>query len=571
MSASRVAVVRPVGWSHPIVLTIRSLNALRGNDPAARMSTSVDLDGRQRELRPMKFRELPPAARAVVCLVWLGGLVALGYGARQEMTLDWTRTAVVLALGAVFATRVVRVGARFHMSVSHPFVFAALLLDGVQAALMVAILNAFVAGLTAARRMRTYQIAFNLAAMATNTLVATLIWDAMRPALAFGSFEAEILPVLGASVGFYLANTGLVALTSALSTGGAFWTTWRTASLWAWPAFLAGSLLGLVMAHLVMRAGLLTLGATLPLCWLIYGSFRLYVSRNDEREERIRTVERLNFELEDKVRVRTDELVQVNERLLTSNAELGAANERLAELETMRGDLTHMLVHDLKSPLTAIQLGVQILAEAPEEAAGRTLGSIADATDRLRGMVQDILDVARLEEATIELDRAALPVRALLQEVIEHFESVAADDDHSIVLEVIGRPCVGADIRLIRRVIENLLSNAIKHTPRGGDVSVAAEQNDDGVVITVADRGPGVPVELREAVFDKFMSGAARQARGVSNHGLGLTFARLAVEAHGGRIWIEPRAGGGSRLRFTLPVHDEVLVAATVPARLTSG
>jgi signal transduction histidine kinase len=104
-------------------------------------------------------------------------------------------------------------------------------------------------------------------------------------------------------------------------------------------------------------------------------------------------------------------------------------------------------------------------------------------------------------------------------------------------------------------VLANLLANALEHDRAGEEIRVAVEPagEGDGVRVSVADRGPGVPEHLREAVFEKYSRGESRRSGALGNQGLGLTFCKLAVEAHGGRIWVEPRPGGGSRFCFELP------------------
>ena len=123
---------------------------------------------------------------------------------------------------------------------------------------------------------------------------------------------------------------------------------------------------------------------------------------------------------------------------------------------------------------------------------------------------------------------------------------------------------VRADPAILRRVFDNLLGNALEHSPQGGTILVNVVSCDEGIEITVADQGPGVPEAFRERIFEKFQRLENRKTVPGANRGLGLTFCRLAIEAHGGTIWVDEAPGGGARFRALLPASEEA--GATVEA-----
>jgi signal transduction histidine kinase len=256
-------------------------------------------------------------------------------------------------------------------------------------------------------------------------------------------------------------------------------------------------------------------------------------------------------------RVRTQlRMKSLLDEVTESRDSLARQNDQLTQLENLRRDLFHMVVHDLKSPLAALELSVDLLRD--QESARRnglgetTIHNIADCSRQLGSLVRNILDVARLEESGIELHSAHFDFAGLSEASLRFFQVIARNERKRIVVRSSpGAARAYGDLDVLGRVLENFVSNALRLSPEGSEIELSAEPADDGATcITVADRGPGVPESERLTIFDKFRSGGTTSGH---NHGLGLTYCKLAVEAHGGRIWVEPRPGGGSLFRFTLP------------------
>jgi len=234
--------------------------------------------------------------------------------------------------------------------------------------------------------------------------------------------------------------------------------------------------------------------------------------------------------------------------------------ERL--VERMRDDLIHSMVHDLRNPLTAIYGALSFLDDTlgPQLSnAQRQLWDIAvENTNTMLRLVKAILEINRLESRQMPLEQGLVSLHSLVSMVLESQSLLAADKGISLANEVSpGLPPVWADERLIERVLQNLIGNAIKFTPDGGAVRVTARRDETvpgRVVVSVSDNGAGIPAEIRGRLFQKFVTGSQPE-RG---SGLGLAFCRMAIEAHGERIWVEDTPGGGTTISFTMPLPPSV-------------
>ncbi len=226
----------------------------------------------------------------------------------------------------------------------------------------------------------------------------------------------------------------------------------------------------------------------------------------------------------------------------------------IRRLEAMREDLIHAMVHDLRNPLTAIHGSVKLLMRQLADASDNTLQLveiIRSSTERMLSLVTSILEIARLEEGQVPLQRQPFALQDFLPQTLALLRVVAQRKQITLTLECApDLPRVEADPDLIRRVIENLVGNALKFTPEGGDVRVSAwyDAETDRVHVSVRDTGGGIPEMLRGRLFQKFSPGN-QVGRG---SGLGLAFCRMAVEAHGERIWLEHTGPEGSTFVFTL-------------------
>jgi len=228
--------------------------------------------------------------------------------------------------------------------------------------------------------------------------------------------------------------------------------------------------------------------------------------------------------------------------------------KRLQELERLRDDMRNMIVHDLRSPLTAVIAGVEMLEKHGElNESQRELMAIATGGGRtLLGMINDLLDVEKMESGSTQLRYAEVSAAALIAGAVEQIASLAEDGRTTLVTEIVaGLPLFSADGNLLSRTLVNLIANAIRFTP-AGTVTVAASQDERGNIrFAVRDTGIGIPSAGFERIFEKFGQLDSHNRVGT---GLGLAFCKLAVEAHGGRIEVESTPGAGSTFSFTIPL-----------------
>jgi signal transduction histidine kinase len=241
--------------------------------------------------------------------------------------------------------------------------------------------------------------------------------------------------------------------------------------------------------------------------------------------------------------------------------ELERKNEDLLRMEEFKEKLIQMVVHDLKNPLAGIMGNLQLLRlQDPAQDAGHLqeiVGRTEESAKQLMEMILNILDLARLEEGKLEIRRKAVRPPELAQSCLRQVAGMAARAEVRLVAALEGAPGVlQADPVLLSRILGNLLSNALKHTPAGGKIEVGVAREGEMARFWVKDSGEGIPPNLLPRIFDKFVVGAGdHEMRRAYDTGLGLTFCKMAIEAHGGRIGVESEPGRGSTFSFSLPMN----------------
>ena len=244
--------------------------------------------------------------------------------------------------------------------------------------------------------------------------------------------------------------------------------------------------------------------------------------------------------------------------------ELAIANERLQELDRMKSDFVSKVSHELRTPLTAIKGAVDLVLR---EVAGpltekqfHYLSRVRSNTQHLTGLINDLLDLSRIESGKIEVKCSCVSLNGLVCEVVETLRPIAAEK--VITLEATFREpsiLVWADRNKVNQVLMNLIGNAIKFTPIQGRVTVSASRNGEGnVQVSVSDTGPGIPPDESEKIFEKFYQITEAEGTKPKGTGLGLAICKSLVALHGGKIWVEPKPTGGSIFCFTLPAAISV-------------
>jgi len=231
-------------------------------------------------------------------------------------------------------------------------------------------------------------------------------------------------------------------------------------------------------------------------------------------------------------------------------------------LDALREDLAAMIYHDLRSPLANVLSSMEMIAaiipESEQESTAPILSIAKNSVDRIQRLISSLLDLTRLEQNQPVGERKPITVPALVKDVMIAVTPSAEGRKQSINLALQDDlPPVFVDIDMMKRVLINLVENAIKYTPFEGKMIVGAEAAGDFVRIYVQDDGPGIPEADRERVFDKFTRLKSKADGGPSGLGVGLAFCKLAVQGHGGKIWVEAAPERGSKFLFTLPITKE--------------
>jgi two-component system sensor histidine kinase/response regulator len=240
--------------------------------------------------------------------------------------------------------------------------------------------------------------------------------------------------------------------------------------------------------------------------------------------------------------------------------EIARKNGELEKLHQLKKDLTDMIVHDLRTPLTSILGNIELaMIKHPEsEDIQRNLSYAKHSCDSLVTMMNDLLDISRIEEGKMQLDMVAIDVAVLLQKVVETFLPIVRQEAKKLIIDPVADFKVMADAGLLERILQNLVSNAMKYiTKETGEVRVSVIVAEGRAVFAVADNGEGIPAAYHSRIFEKFTRAQDDAVRMKTSKGLGLTFCKMAVEAHKGTIWVESEPGNGSRFMFTMPLEKK--------------
>lgn len=227
---------------------------------------------------------------------------------------------------------------------------------------------------------------------------------------------------------------------------------------------------------------------------------------------------------------------------------------RLAQKATRsREEVLAVVAHDLRTPLNFIKMGTQLVAEEPgAKENGEMLQRMQASADLMNFLIEDLLEVAKMESGQITIHPKPLSAQTLVKDALKMSEHLARGRGIRLISECeAGLPPVLADYERILRVLSNLIVNAVKFTPSSGSVRITAARQAGTVCFSIVDSGPGIPPESLERIFDRFWQANSADRRGV---GLGLAIAKAIVTAHGGRIGVASTVGHGSDFHFDLPL-----------------
>lgn len=257
------------------------------------------------------------------------------------------------------------------------------------------------------------------------------------------------------------------------------------------------------------------------------------------------------------IRAYSHELEQKSHELHEATKELRAANDRLLELDRMKDDFMSSVTHELRTPLASIRAFSEILQDTPDlepEERTRFIGIIVSETERLTRLVNQVLDLAKIESGSAKWQTERVDLGELIQQSVDSTEQLFLDKEAEIGLRLPERPAVlWGDRDRLMQVMLNLLSNAAKFVPEEeGKVTVGLRKHPDGFLVSVEDNGSGIPADELPVIFERFRQGSGGHEKPVGT-GLGLPISRRIIEHMGGRIWAESAPGKGATFSFTLP------------------
>lgn len=273
---------------------------------------------------------------------------------------------------------------------------------------------------------------------------------------------------------------------------------------------------------------------------------------------------------------------RLHERLKVPNEsdEIGrltaVINQTIGRLESSFDQLRRFTAdssHELRTPLAVVRgLGEAAVAERRSPAEyEEAIGSMLEEVDRMSGLVDTLLRLARGDAGTIRLSREDLDLGQLVREVALALGILAEERNQAIAFDIAEGIKVSVDRLVLREALSNVIDNAIKYGPRGSSITVRVQREGPGALIAVSDNGPGVPVELRERVFDRFFRVDASRTRHAGGAGLGLAIAKWAVEVHDGRISVHEPLTGGAEFRIVLSTVEDGSPASNRPEGKTCG
>ena len=229
---------------------------------------------------------------------------------------------------------------------------------------------------------------------------------------------------------------------------------------------------------------------------------------------------------------------------------------KLKELDNLKSEFVATASHELRTPLTGMAMSLNLLVETTESKLSNSeselLATAVEDVERLRSLVNDLLDLSKIESGKLNLDFVNVKVNFLLDKAVSALEIQAQQNEVTLVRQFLSEDiAIKADANKIIWVLTNLIANALRYSDSGGEIKIGARSRNSWVEVYVADRGAGIPLEYQSKIFDKFVQ--VETEKDVGGSGLGLAICKEMVQAHGGRIWVDSTVGEGSTFTFTIP------------------
>ncbi len=504
----------------------------------------------QRANAPQRRRQwLNPLSLYTACVSALG-ILLLGWSLTR---LAFSLPDILLFLGLIVVaelTTIETIAPQVSFSSSSAVIFATLLLFGPLPAALVAMCGGLVTTLVSViERKRQAEptghapfwqkALFNLAIYGLSIAIGGGIYLLLGGQVGEFAGWANLLPIVLAATVNELANVALVVGVVAIQTGMPPLEIWQQNFSWAVPMSILGVVVGgggLALGYQI--AGFLGLLVFfLPIIFTIY-AFRLYVAQTKTQMTR----------LEETIAERTQDL--------------GKVNEELRRQDRAKTNLFSVINHEMRSPLTAILGYTELMLLSNPLSADQTemLHAIKDNSQRILDLVNNILDISRLEDGRLSIAPQVIEMQLAIAQSLAVVRPLANKKHISISIDAPPTPLhIYGDPKRINQILINLLNNAVKYTPDTGWVKIIVQKNQTGeqVEINVQDNGIGIPADQLPYIFDRFSRIERPEIQHTVGTGLGLSIARGLIEAHGGEVWVESEEGQGTSFTFTLPLSDQ--------------
>jgi signal transduction histidine kinase/CheY-like chemotaxis protein len=497
------------------------------------------------------MKNLNRGTRIYILATYAAALVILLHVLHSGSLTFSTEFLMLALIGAIMAPHTVHLGMRVEMSISHPFILATMIQLGTANAVLISILCISSLCFIRAPRMEFYRALFNI-----SSFVITAYLTCVTYAYVGGRSEGSVggyplIALMVATLVFYLVNTYSISGVVALSNRANLFKVWHDNFLWSAPSFFAGGSLALAMSYFLGRFGIYSFVLSLPFCVLIYYSYKLYLDKLEERRQHLEDIERMNADLERKVKERTQELEVVNQKLQDSNLELQRAN-------SLKSEFLANMSHELRTPLNAVIGFSELLLDTGSGALTEDqkdyVSDILSSGRHLLELINEILDLSKIEAGKMKVNLEEFEIGSVIEEVVALLRVEAGRKHIEVVAEVEESEVeVRADRGKVRQILNNLLSNAVKFTLPGGRVTLRACRQAGWVAVSVIDTGIGIKEEDQERIFQAFTQVDGSYARRYQGTGLGLTLVKKFVEMQGGSLTLKSRFGEGSNFTFTLP------------------
>lgn len=487
-------------------------------------------------------------------LVYTGCISGLGLGLlfwslrHPPMALTEVLLFIILVIFAGFTTSDV-FATQMAFSMTSTVDFAAIVLFGPLPAALVAIVDGFTITLVAHSRQAKagrspflQRALFNMAASGLSAFLAGVVYLLTGGQLGLRPSFFDLLPLVLAAVSFEMANAACVVGAVSIQTKQPPFQIWKQNISWAVPISILSMVIGgggLALGYQIASVlGLIVF--FLPIALTIY-AFRLYVRQTKTQMAH----------LEELVAERTDDLQK--------------ANEGLKQLDRVKATFFSVINHEMRTPLTAIMGYTDLLLDDESLASQQLeiLNIIQDNSQRLLGLVTNLLDISRLEDGKLKIRPEPLEVADVVDRALVVIAPTAEQKRIAVTADIPdGLPQVYGDPRRVDQILVNLLNNAVKYTPDTGSVTLTAQNDEEAgmVRVSVADTGIGIAADLLPELFNRFVRAERVERTNVMGSGLGLSIAKGLVEAHGGQIWAESEEGRGATFTFTLPVAKSIPV-----------